>query len=142
MAQFAQLPAIGGFYKASDHATDVAILIEPIRFERDRPSQYGPKDSIHADMTFFDSAGNLEAGIGDFHGGMIIQGAGLVPHLEGLVGQAVVVKQGRGKPKAGQNAPWIWERVAPKVQAKVGAYVDKRDAERAAAADAMPDFLK
>lgn len=137
-----KIPGGGGaFFKAAEHVNAVAILIEVRRFEAQRPGNFGPKDTIYADLSVFKDAAALDAGTPDFISNAIIQSVVLVADLETLVGKAAIAKLVQGKSKtAGNKPPWVWREVEASVQEKVVAYATARDEALAAAIADAPDF--
>jgi hypothetical protein len=139
--EIAALPQSGGtFFKPEDHKNDIAILIEPKRLEADRPSKFGAKDAIHADLTVFKTQADLDAGTpSEVLKGCIIQSVYLVSDITALIGKATVSVPLKKQFKSGSSG-WVWEAVAPEVVAKVAAYGTARDAAVAADMDDAPDF--
>lgn len=139
-----QLTGGSGYFSPKDHKEDVAILIEVKRFEHQRPGgTYGPKDTIHADVTYFATQADLDAGKPSLVGkNTMIQGTVLVRDLNDEVGEgnATVVTIAQSKPKPGQQPAWVLRTVPASVTEKVVAYADKRDTALAEAVAAAPSF--
>ena len=137
-----KIPGGGGaFFKAAEHVNALAILIEVRRFEAQRPGNFGPKDTIYADLTVFKDEAALDAGTPEFLSNSIIQSTVLVADLETLVGKAATAKLVQGKSKtAGNKPPWVWREVEAPVQEKVVAYATARDEAVAAAIADAPSF--
>lgn len=130
-----------GFFKTEPHENAVAFLIEPKRFEHQRPGSFGPKDTIDADVTVFDTQADLDAGVPSvIKKGIAIQQTILARDLKDLVGAATITKLGKANPTPGKNAAWVWRPVDDATKAKVIAYATKREAERQAALAAVPSF--
>ena len=142
MVQLASIPQQGGFFKPKDEVdTDNFYLVEPIRLEKDRPSNngYPARDALHAHVTTFTSEKDIASG-GDYRPDLVIQGGGLTRGMDQLVGQAFVATLGKGRAKPGQSAPYVWEKVAPALEAKVGKFLEEREAKLQADMDDAPDF--
>jgi len=139
--QFANVPTGGGtFFKPAEHADAKALLVEVSRFEHQRPGNYGPKDTAVANVTAFKTEADF-TGSPDVAEGAFIQNTILARDLEGLVGKATVVKLEQvPSKKAGNNPAWVWRAVEADVMQKVGAYVEKSEADLAAAMDEAPSF--
>lgn len=131
----------GGFFKPEDYKDAVAILVEVNRFEHQRPGKFGPKDTIHADVSVFNSAADVEAGKPVILKGTLIQTTILARDLTGLVGSATIVRLDKAKSTtAGRQDAWVWRPVDADVKAKVIEYAEKREAEIQAALAAVPSF--
>lgn len=131
----------GGFFKPEEHKDAVAFLIEVNRFEHQRPGQFGPKDTVHADVSVFKTQADLDGGKPEVLKGALIQTTILARDLEELVGSATIVKLDKVKAKqAGRQDAWVWRQVDADVKAKVIAYAEKREAEIQAALAAAPSF--
>lgn len=132
----------GGFFKPADYLDSVAFLIEVYQFERQRPGNYGPKDSALCDLTVFGTQESLDGGEPtEIRKGVRIENSLLAKDLEQVVGAATVVKLGQwqGK-KAGAKPAWVWQQVSQDTKSKVVAYADAREAAIQAALDSAPDF--
>lgn len=140
--QVEKIPGGGGaFLKPSEYADAVAILIEVRRFEAQRPgTNYGPKDTIYADLTVFKDAAALDDGTPEFIPNSIIQFMVLVSDLETLVGKATIATLAQAKPNGGHKPAWVWREVDASVQEKVVAYATARDEALAAAMADAPEF--
>lgn len=131
----------GGFFAPKDHLTDVAILIEVKRFQLQRPSNFGPKDAAHVNLTIFKDMAALDGGTPEVQLGVIIDATCLVRDLETLVGKATVVKLAMApSTKAGYKPAAVFREVDAPVQEKVVAYATGRDEALAAAIADAPDF--
>lgn len=131
----------GGFFKPEEHKDAVALLVEVNSFEHQRPGQFGPKDTIHADVSVFKTDAELDAGPSVVLKGTLIQTTILARDLQTLVGSATIVKLDKVKAKtAGRQDAWVWRAVEADVKAKVVAYAEKREAEIQAALAAVPSF--
>lgn len=120
----------GSFIKPKELEGAKAILVEVTKFERQIPTDFGPKDQATADLTVFNTDASLEAGVPDQTlSNVKMQQTALARDLQNYVGQAVVVSLGTGNAKPGRQAPWIWVPVPADVQQKVADYAKERDAE-------------
>lgn len=140
LTDFADIPQSGGFFKPEEHKEDFAILIEPQRFEAERPTNYGPRDTIWADVTYFRRPEDLESGNAVEESNVGIDKTLLARDLRPLVGKAVIATTKKINLKNG-NTGWVWNAVPADVKSQVVEWVRKRDAEREAVRETMPDFL-
>lgn len=139
--QFADLPqGAGAFFKPAEYADAVAILVDVKRFEAQRPGNFGPKDTVHADIFAFSSEADIEAGKASISQGALIQNGALVRDLAGLVGNATIVKLDKAFFKQVGKEGWVWKPVDAALKAKVIAYATKRQQELEAAMEDAPDF--
>lgn len=132
----------GGWFKPMDHDEAVAILAEPKSFEHQRPTDFGPKDSIVADLTIFDTMDELAAGTPThIFKDIRVEYTVLTKDLKPLVGSATVVttEQAVSK-KPGQKGAWVWRQATNEAKKAVIAYATKREADIAAALADVPDF--
>lgn len=140
-----EIPKAGGFFSPKEHSEAVAILIEVRRIERQRPGgNYGPKDTVHADVTIFPDQQSLDAGTPVEAPSQMIQQTLLFRDLEPLVGNATIVSLGRTEPsKPGQSPAWVWRSVDGATKQKVIDWANKREAalEEAKSSGEMPSFL-
>jgi hypothetical protein len=134
----------GGWFKPEDGKSTeaVAFLIEVNDFKRQQPTNYGPKDTIYADITTFQTAEELEKGIpSDVVKNTQIQQTVLVRDLVDLVGSATVVQLSLvPSKKPGQNPAWVWRTTSQATKDAVIKYATAREAAVAAALDDAPDF--
>lgn len=137
-----ELPQAGGWFKPDEHVNDVAILIEVTGFERQRPTDYGPKDSAITTSTFFATQEELDAGTPtDVVKGLRYEQTYLASDLAGLIGEATIVVLGQSQPKkAGQKPAWVWRQPTNENKAKVIAYGEAREAAKAEAIASAPSF--
>ncbi len=138
-----QLPTQGGFFNPADLTDAVALLIEITGQERQRPTKsFGPKDTVIANVTAFDSLEDIEAGQpSEVLPGAIIQQTILARDLFAMdVGDAVVQTVTQIPSTRGLNPSWVFRSVNKKVQNAVVAYCEKRDAEASRKLEAVPDF--
>lgn len=135
--QFAEVATGGTFFKPADFSTGVtAFLIEVERFDRQVPTNFGPKDTAIATLTVFRGFD----GEPQVNPAMQIQQTALAKGLADLVGKATIVGMGQGVARNGNNAPWIWTPVDAEAKAKVIAYVTEREAKIAADVESAPSF--
>lgn len=132
----------GGWFKPADNNSAVAILIEVKGFDRQRPTPNGPKDSILADVSVFQSDADLAAGTPQIAKGQRIEQTILARDLADMVGSATIVTLDQIPPKKpGQRPAWVWRPVASaSVRQDVVDYATKREAAVNAALDDAPDF--
>ncbi|XVV02746.1 hypothetical protein ACQPW3_36165 [Actinosynnema sp. CA-248983] len=142
MLNFADIPnQSGGWLKPAEHKEAVAILVEVKSFERQRPTPHGPKDSVLANLSFFNSHADLDAGTPDVREGVRIEQTVLARDLSTLVGQATVVTLASVPSKTpGSNPAWVWRQCDNATRQKVVAYAAKREAALQAAMSDAPDF--
>lgn len=131
----------GGYFKAEDSKDAVAHLIEVKGFEPQRAGNFGPKDSALVDMTIFHTQEDLDALTPSLiRKGMRVEYTVLAKDLKDLVGKATIAVLSQSKPKPGQKPAWVWRQPNNDTKAKVQQYGEKREAELAAALEAVPDF--
>ena len=135
--QFAEISSGGSFFKPEEYTRYAALLLEVTGFERNRPTNYGPKDTAHVDITAFDAEGNQVADAQ----GVMIQQTILARDLAPIEGKATIQYLTKGtSSKPGQNAPWVWRTPEDSVKGKVMEWAKARvEAEKEALADA-PSF--
>ena len=136
-----ELPQAGGWFKPDEHVNDVAILIEVERVERQRPTQFGPKDTVYATATFFATQADLDSGTpSEVAKGMAFDKAYHAADLIRLgVGEATIVTIGQKATKKGNDA-WCFLQPTAENKAKVIAYGEAREAAKAEAIAAAPSF--
>lgn len=126
----------GSFFKAEEYTKYDALLLEVTGFERGRPSNYGPKDTAHVDITGFIGGEKVHTAQG-----VMIQQTLLARDLAPIEGKATIQKLEKGtSSKPGQNAPWVWRKPAQEAYDAVIAYVQERTAAEKAAMDSAPGF--
>jgi len=132
----------GGFFAPKKEVEGAVYLIEVERYEHQRPSQFGPRDSAVVNMTVFNTPAELDAGnASEVRKGHRIEQTILAGDLEGLVGAATIVTLGKASSaKPGQSPAWVWKVADDTTKAKVIAYAEKAEAARQAAISAAPDF--
>lgn len=144
MVTFVELPKSGEFFRPRDYADAVAIVVEPKRMERQRPSKFGPQDIIHADLTVFRSQDDVSAGAPLEMPNAKVSGTALVRDLEALVGNATVVRLRQMEGSQGRSDFYVWDSAVDSA-ARKGAveFVQAREAthEEAKSSGDMPDFL-
>lgn len=136
------IPTSGGWFKPDEHTEDVAILIEVTGIERQRPTDYGPKDSVITTSTFFATQAELDEGTPtDVVKGLRYEQTYLARDLMPLDGEATIVVLGQSAPKkAGQKPAWVWRQPSNDVKSKVIAYGEAREAAKAEAIASAPSF--
>jgi hypothetical protein len=140
--EFGDVPQGVGWFKPAEHATDVAILVEVLGFDRQRPTPHGPKNSARCNITYFATQADLDAGQpSGVDQGMRVEQTVLARDLESLVGKATIntVVQVPSK-TPGSRPAWVWRAVAKSVKDSVVAYAKGREAAAQAAIDAAPGF--
>lgn len=131
----------GGWFKPADHEDAVAFLVEVKGFERQRPTDYGPKDSALCDISVFPTEAELEAGTPTVLAGTRVESTLLARDLAPLQGKATIVTLGKTTPKKqGQHPGWVWRPAPAGVKAKVATYAQEREAKIQAAVAAAPSF--
>lgn len=133
----------GGWFKAEDSHTEyVAFLLEVKGFERQRPGQYGPKDSALVDMTQFRTREELDNGTPNVIVGTRVEQTKLAEALGqvGVGGATIVTLVKVPSKQAGRNPAWIFREAPADVQAKVVEYANERDAALDAAIANAPSF--
>ena len=133
----------GGWIKPEEYADAEALLIELKSFERQRPTDYGPKDSAVVDLTVFATQADIDAGVPTeirkdtrLEGKKVLTGA-FAGKEEGY---AIVQKIGRGKKAPGKEAPWLYFDVTDAALNGVIKYGEAREAAIEAALADVPDF--
>lgn len=130
----------GEFFKYDKFKDCAALLVEVKRLERDRPGNFGPKDTIHADIHAFVTEADVKAGAANVYQGTLIQSNALVRDLVDLVGKATITKVGTAYfKKAGKDGA-VWRDVDPSLKAGVAAYAKSYAEKVQAAMDDAPDF--
>jgi|GEM_PF-1937938 len=135
----------GSYFKGEDFVENVALLIEVTNFERQLPTNYGPKDTVTADITAFASVDDIDNDNGSLSSGVKIQQVDLARRLADLVGSAAVVRLEKLAPTAKlPNGAWVWRPVDADVRSKVVAFGERREAalNEALSGDDVPDYLK
>lgn len=131
----------GAFFKGDDYASAIALLLEVKRLELQLPTNYGPKDTITADITAFATVDDIVSGNATVTRGVKIQQVDLARKLADHVGEAVVVTVVKLEPTAKlPNGAWVWRQVDGDIVSKVVAYTEVLEAAEAAALDEVPDF--
>ncbi|MGL5825574.1 MAG: hypothetical protein ACRCYU_12300 [Nocardioides sp.] len=141
--KLAPVPVGGGQYvKNEELAKAAALLIEPKRFEPMRPSggTYGPKDTIHADVTIFATEADVQsAKPTEMKPGAMLQATLLVRDLQSLIGAATACTIEKKNFKGGTSG-WVMVDLPPAAQAKIVEYGTARNAQLDADVESGPDF--
>ncbi|GGU77330.1 hypothetical protein GCM10010211_49060 [Streptomyces albospinus] len=134
--------ANGGWFKPKDNADAVAILLEVKQFDRQRPTPNGPKDSVLADVTVFQTHDALSRQAPEVSKGQRIEQTVLARDLETVVGGAVLVTVTQVPPsKPGAHPAWVWKQVTDMgIRNQVVAYAEQRDAAIQSAVADAPSF--
>lgn len=133
----------GAFFKPADHMNDLAILIEPKRIDKGVQSTYNNqtrlRDEVTADITIFGTEESLAKGEPTrvIKSGKVVHGM-LTSTLERIIDGAMVAIVRKIPTQAGQG--YVFRDVDPAVEAKVGDYYTKRNAEVEANLADVPDF--
>lgn len=136
---FGDIATGGSYFKGDDYNHAVALLIEPTNLERQVPTNYGPKDTITADITVFGSEEEIDNDGGQLNEGVKIQQIDLAKKLAHLVGGATVVTVEKLEKSAKlPNGAWVWRTVPADIKGKVIAYAERREA---AGEDVLGDLL-
>ncbi len=136
------LPQFGGYFKPADLLDAAALLVEVKQFERQRPTNNGPKDTATIDVTVFATEAEAVAGTPT----VVIQNVWaeqklLVRDLANKVGRAVVVTLAKLAPKQpGQKGAYVFNASSPTLRKAVADYAEKREQEIEAALAAAPSF--
>jgi hypothetical protein len=139
--KFGEIASGGSFFKGEDYQNAVALLIEPKRLDPQVPTNYGPKDTIVADITAFGSVDQIDSDEGTLSKDVKIQALDLVRKLSHLVGSATVATVEKlEKSSKLPNGAWVWRAVDAEVRGKVVAHAERREAAEAEALAEVPDF--
>jgi hypothetical protein len=145
MSRFAKPSDYAGnsFFKPAEHMTDLAILVEPKSIERGVPSTYNGntrmRDEVLADISVFSDQGALDKGEPSkvMKNCKVVHGM-LTSTLEKILGGATVAIVTKIPTEKGEG--FVFRDVDSDTENKVGAFFDAREAEVAAALEAVPDF--
>lgn len=137
------LPKSGQYFKAEEHRSAVALLVEPTKYHPNgNTRQNGDKsDMVVANVTVFMDREGLKSGKPTkILEGTRITNQVLCNSLEDLVGEATIATLDKRSTKNG-NTAWYWVQVEDAATvAQVVAYGEAREAALEAAAESMPDF--
>lgn len=131
----------GTFFKPLDHMNDIALLIEPVRVDRDVPNNYQGRttnrDEVTAHVTVFGSQGALDSGAPTavMKNAKVVHGM-LTSTLERIIGGAMVATITKTPTKNGSG--YVFRDVTGEVEGKVATYFTARD-QAAAAAPSFDD---
>lgn len=89
----------GGAIKWADHAGKLAV-IEPLSFEAEIPTSFGPKSAVRANVHII-----IGPSEGEVYGDVLVFPKVLQDQLRGHIGSLVVGRLGSGEAKPGQAAP-------------------------------------
>lgn len=144
MLNFKEAAQSGGFFKPADYKDAEGFLIEVKGIDKQRPTPYGPKDSVRGVVTVFKDKAAVNAGEpSEVHENMRIESTVLTRDLADNVGigNATIVKLAQTTPsKPGQHPAWVWRQPEADVRKAIIDYATKREEQRAAALAAAPDF--
>lgn len=133
----------GGWLKPEDHIDDVAILFEVKRIDRDRETDYGKKDSVVCDISYFATKKDLKNGVPSEIGKSVrVEFMALSSDLidDVGVGNSTITSLGKSKPKKNRKPAFIFKEVDDDIYDAVVEYIEARDAEVEKAMDDVPDF--
>lgn len=145
MANFAKPSEFGGgtFFKPAEHMNDIALLVEPVRIDKNVHNEYqgrvSTRDEVAARITVFATEESLDKGEPTevLENAKVVHGM-LTSTLERVVGGAIVAVVRRIPTKAGSG--YAFRDVDANVEAGVGVYFDAREAKVAEALADVPDF--
>ena len=131
----------GAFFKATDHTTDLALLVEPKAWRHNATNTYKgevkPRDEVTADITVFANQDQLDGKaeptvLKD----AVLTNTALTSIGKENIGESlpVVLRKPSGKDY------WSFEVVSGDTLEKVVAYYEKREADLAAAMAEAPSF--
>lgn len=93
--------APGGGIKWEDHK-DALLLVEPLSFESQVQTSFGPADAVKANVTVIDGAG-----AGEFYESTLIFPKLLVSQTSREINNKILGRLGQGSAKPGQSPPWL-----------------------------------
>ncbi|MFC4334101.1 hypothetical protein [Salininema proteolyticum] len=134
--------ASGGYFKPAEATSAAAILVEPTSVARNVETTFNDevqrRDEVTADVTIFDTAGDVEAGqpTRTYTGARIVQRL-LAADAAGAVGQAFAARL--GQKKMGPATAYRWEDLDSATEKQVAAYLEKRG-EVSASSETAPSF--
>ena len=134
----------GAFFKPAQYVTSIAIVIETKSIALQVPNTFKGKtemrDEVTADVTIFSTLESVEQGVPtEFIKDATIGHGALVNGVrEGIPMEYYVIVR-KEDFKSG-NSGFVFREVDAGLGKKLQAYMDKRDADRKAALDAVPDF--
>lgn len=135
----------GTYFKPADHSSALALLVEPLRLDKDVPYQpfdktapMSTRDELTANLTIFPNQDAVDGKVEP----VILKGAVfthsmLVGSLSKIIGDAMIGVIRRVPTKAGSG--YAFRDADPGTDAKVTAYYEGRDAAVAAAIAEAPD---
>lgn len=142
---FAKASDLGGgsYFKPADHMTDLALLVEPKRIDKDVPSTYNgqtrKRDEVTADITVFKTQESLDRGEPSevLKSVKVVHGM-LTSSLEKVMGGAMLGIVRKIPTQAG--AGYAFRDVEADAEAKVGTFYAKREQAAAEAVAEAPSF--
>lgn len=130
----------GEFFKADKFKDAVALLVEVKQFTPDMPSNFGPKDTIKADIHAFIDADAVKSGTANVYSDVMIQQGALVRDLKDLVGKATITQLGTAFFKKAGKEGSVWKAVDPSLKPGVVEYAKGYQERLKAAMDDAPSF--
>ena len=106
-----QLPQASGWFKPDEFKVAKALFVTVNDVERDRPTDFGPKDSVIADIAVFATASDLKKGPSEEYFDIRVEHTALANALINQVGNSFIVTVEKGQAKPGRQAPWLWSTV-------------------------------
>ena len=131
MSQFVNAAPPSGGITWADHK-DALLLIEPLTFESQIQTSFGPADAVKANVYVIDGAG-----VGESYAETLVFPKLLASQLKGHIGTKVLGRLSQGTAKPGQSAPWLLNEATPEDIAKGEAFLAQN---QPALASAKPPF--
>ena len=135
----------GEFLTPADHKNAKAVLIEAKRILRDQAGKFGKRDILVADVTVFRTLDELNGELPPLEiQSAKITGSKIVEDFEDKVGGDGTVCRFVALPNSkGPHPIWVTRSVDQAAFERVAAFVEKRDADLAAAMDEEePEWMK
>lgn len=114
---FSTPSAPSGGIKWENHKSAL-LLVEPVSFEPQVQTSFGPADAVKATVHVLD--GN---GAGESYTDTLIFPKLLVSQTKGAIGEKVLGRLAQGQAKPGQSAPWLLNEATPEDITKAEAWV-------------------
>lgn len=133
----------GSFFKPADHMTDLALLVEPKRIDKDVESTYNnvtrKRDEVVADVTVFKTQESLDRGEPtEVLKSVKIAHGMLTGSLEKVMGGAMLGVIRKVPTRNGSG--YAFRDVEADAEAKVATYYANRESALAEAMDDAPEF--
>lgn len=133
----------GAYFKPLEHMNDLALLVEPVRIDKDVPNEYQGRKSVRDEVTCTISVFANSDALNKGEPTQVIKQAKVVhgmltDTLSKIIGQATIATVAKIPTKSGSG--YVWRDPSAEATAAVTAYYEGRAAaEEAAIADA-PSF--